>query len=103
MTAFNSIGDSASSEISTGIAMPIDATVPDAPTNLARDWANTNKTKVAFTWSAPVNNGGASIDSYLVMWDEGTGSGFVQADANILTTSYSRTGLVAGTTYKFKV
>ena len=74
--AFNALGDSPSSSISTGLSMPNDANTPDAPTNLTRNSAFTTKNQVSFTWSAPVNNGGAVITSYLVMWDSGSGTYF---------------------------
>lgn len=39
------------------------ATVPDSPTNLTADGGNA---KITLNWTAPVNDGGAAIDGYLV-------------------------------------
>lgn len=67
--AINSIGDSAESAQGNGAVMPVPPTVPDAPTNLARDSLNTSKTEVAITWSAGASNGGADVLDYSVYWD----------------------------------
>jgi hypothetical protein len=83
--------------------LPTPATVPDAPTSLARDSANTNKTQVAITWSPGASNGGTVVIDYSVYWDQGTNN-YVLAASGVTTTSYTKTtGITAGTTYKFKV
>ncbi len=80
----------------------IAASTPGLPTALTRDNVNTSKTQAAFTWTTPISNGGSAIIDYTIMWDQGTGT-FVQAAAGITLTSYTKTGLTAGTTYNFKV
>jgi hypothetical protein len=45
-----------------------DPTAPDPPTNLIRDDANTNLTKIAFSWTPPVNNGGSPVTGYQIWW-----------------------------------
>ena len=48
---------------------PIDpsiAVIPDAPNALTRDDSLTDLTQVAFTWSAPENDGGSKIIDYTV-------------------------------------
>lgn len=42
----------------------IAASVPDAPTSLLRDEANTDRTKVTLTWSEPPSNGGSAVIDY---------------------------------------
>jgi len=49
----------------------IAASVPDAPTALLRDEANTDRTKVTLTWSDPPTNGGSTVLDYQVWWDKG--------------------------------
>ena len=50
------------------------ATVPDPPTALTAIAASTTSTSVAFSWTAPANNGGSSIDGYEILWDNGIGT-----------------------------
>ena len=71
-------------------------------TTIIRDEVNTSKTQVAFTWTSPVSTGGSSVIDYTIMWDQGTGT-YIQAAVGVTTTSYTKTGLTAGTTYNFKV
>jgi hypothetical protein len=42
------------------------ATVPSDPTALTRDNANTSKTQVAFSWTAPSETGGLAIIDYTI-------------------------------------
>lgn len=67
--AFNVIGDSPLSIAGNDGLMPLSYTVPGAPTDLTRDNTNTNKNQVAFSWTAPVDNGGSVILDYRVEWD----------------------------------
>jgi len=82
------------------------AAVPNAPTALTI--MESSVTKIKFQWTAPYD-GGLSIDTYNVFWDQGTGSGtFVPtspASTGSGTIKYFEitTGLNAGSSYKFKV
>ena len=78
------------------------AVVPGVPTSLTRDNVNTTKTQVAFTWLAPADNGGIAIIDYSILWDQGT-STYVSLATGVTALTYTKTGLAAGTTYKFKV
>ena len=78
------------------------AVVPGVPTFLTRDSVNTTKTQVAFTWTAPTEIGGVAIIDYTIQWDQGTNS-YVSLATGVTSTNYTKTGLSAGTTYKFKV
>ena len=72
------------------------------PTSLTRDNVNTTKTQVAFTWLAPADNGGIAIIDYSILWDQGT-STYVSLATGVTALTYTKNGLAAGTTYKFKV
>ena len=78
------------------------AVVPGVPTSLTRDNVNTTKTQVAFTWLAPADNGGIAIIDYSILWDQGT-STYVSLATGVTALTYTKNGLAAGTTYKFKV
>ena len=83
------IGASAESNVGNGAILP---STPGAPTNLAKDNAHITTDQVSFTWSAPEDDGGASILDYSVEMYEETAGNFVE-DANVTDTSYTRTGL----------
>ena len=48
------------------------ATAPDPPTALTAIAANTTSTSVAFSWTAPANDGGSPVTGYQIIWDQGT-------------------------------
>ena len=50
--------------------MPIADVEPDAPTALTLNSASTTKSQAAFTWSAPVNDGGDTVIDYKVEMDD---------------------------------
>jgi hypothetical protein len=60
LNAKNIVGSS----ILTSVFPIIAATVPDPPTAFFKDEANSNLTQVAFSWTAPVKNGGSAITGY---------------------------------------
>jgi hypothetical protein len=67
--------------------------VPGAPTGLA---ALAGNAQVTLNWTAPVNNGGATIDHYVV-YENGAAAG------TFTTLAATITGLTFGQTYIFKV
>ena len=75
---------------------------PGAPTALSA--SAVSPTQINLSWSAPTNNGGASITGYKIESKSGTGS-FTSLVANTGTTSttYSHTGLATGTAYTYRV
>ncbi len=95
--AVNGVGDGPqSNELSS-----TPATVPTEPQSLVADAKNGY---VVLTWSAPANNGGATITGYKVY--RGTTSGGQGATpiatlSNVLT--FNNTGLTNGATYYYKV
>ena len=84
------------------VSGPNAATEPDAPTDLTAIPAST---QVALTWSAPADNGGASITDYLVEYklssEPTIWSTF--ADGVSATASTIVTGLTNGLSYDFRV
>jgi len=71
------------------------ATVPSAPQNFR---ATSGNGRVTLNWTAPSNNGGATITRYQVSRDNGTT--WVNASG---MTSHTFTGLTNGTLYNFRV
>lgn len=93
--ATNSVGNSAQSVASSAISV---LTRPDAPTIGTATYTGGVAASVSFT--APINNGGATISSYTVR-------AFVLGVATAITgsgssSSVSITGLIKGTTYTFR-
>ena len=82
------------------ITPPRITTVPDAPTGLTSSDVGSSSLKLS--WSAPGDNGGASITNYLVRrWNNSEGG---SADTNTGTTrSLTVTGLTRGQIYTFAV
>ena len=78
------------------------ASVPGAPTRLVAT-AN-GQTRIDLSWAAPSNDGGATITGYKVE-SSANGSSWsdLVTDTNSITTSYSHTGLTAGTTQHYRV
>lgn len=78
-----------------------------APTN---DAAGSNQAQIRVTWTglADPANGGASITSYNLQWDNGSGGStwvdLVGLSPSSTATSFTvSTGVVSGTTYRFRV
>lgn len=69
-------------------------TIPSAPQNLA---AVAGNNQVSLTWSPPVSNGGSAITGYDI-YRNGT-----QIATNIVSTSYTNTGLTNGDTNTYYV
>jgi len=76
------------------------ATEPDSPINLVVTADASNAGQVLVQWSAPANNGGAPIQSYTVLDDQGT-----QYNSPITNgaTSVVLTGLISGQQYNLSV
>ncbi|HSZ31133.1 MAG TPA: fibronectin type III domain-containing protein, partial [Pseudonocardiaceae bacterium] len=96
--AVNAVGlSNASNEAS---ATP-KATVPGQPTNLA---ASAGDTKVVLSWTVPNTDGGSPIQSYNVYRSTTPGGeGSTPYATNVVSSSFTDTGVVNGTTYYYKV
>ena len=77
-------------------------TIPDAPVNLANAPLITRSNQIGITWQAGAANGGTPVIDYRINFDQGTDVFSIDV-AGITATSYTKTGLTAGMTYKFKV
>ena len=96
VTATNAVGTSSASADSASVKP---STVPGVPT----DVSGVDKPgAVAVTWSAPSNNGGLSITSYIATaYSNGVSTAKVCSTSGILTCTI--TGLTIGQAYRFRV
>lgn len=68
-----------------------------------RNDGSTSKTQVAFTWTAPASNGGATVLDYAIEMDDNNDGIYTQVASGVTSTSHTQTGLSEGTSYMFKV
>ncbi len=101
VSAINRIGTGAPSDEVSATTQAISA--PDAPTNLTA--AASGQTRIDLSWTAPVNNGGAAITGYRIQVSSNAGNSWnpLQDITGRATTTYSHTGLTAGTTRHYRV
>ena len=100
VSAINSAGTSAAS----GTASDTTHAAPDAPTGLAA--TARGKGTIDLRWSAPANDGGTAITGYRIEWSaDGTSGSWsdLAADTGSAATTYSDSGLAAGTTRHYRV
>ena len=77
------------------------ASKPGAPTGLTA--TADGQTEIDLLWTAPSDNGGASITGYRIeVSTDGSSWSDLVADTGSTTTSYSHTGLTAGTTRHYR-
>ncbi len=103
VSAINSVGTGAASNVASATTSTPTATRPAAPTGLTATAAG--QTTITLSWTAPTNTGGASITGYQIeVSPNGTTNWTnLQANTRLTTTSYSHTGLSAGTTQHYRV
>ena len=75
--------------------------VPGAPTSLSATASGT--TTIDLTWTHPINDGGVSITGYKIEVSPNGTSNWTDLVANNTSTTYSHTGLSAGTTRHYRV
>jgi len=75
------------------------AEVPGAPGTLTLSNGSTPSTQIDLSWSAPSDTGGGTISGYRIKKDGST----LVADTSSTGTTYTATGLTAGTSYNFNV
>ena len=100
VSAINSAGTSAAS----ATASDTTHAAPDAPTGLAA--AARGKSTIDLRWSAPANDGGTAITGYRIEWSaDGTSGSWsdLEASTGSAATTYSDSGLAAGTTRHYRV
>ena len=94
--AVNGIGNSAPSSV---LSATPTATVPGAPILSS---ATAGDTQVALAWTAPANNGGATISNYLVETSANGTTGWSTV-TTINALAYTHTGRTNGTIYYYRV
>ena len=104
VSATNSVGTGPNSAASNAVT-PSNLTVPDPPTGVA---ATPGNGSAAVSWTAPANNGGKPITSYVVTPAIPNNEGFTTLPATTVSgspapTSTTITGLSNGTSYVFTV
>ena len=90
--ARNSIGLSSYSPAFTILA----AISPDEPTSFVRNESLTTKTQVAFSWSAPSEDGGSTVIDYSIEMDDNNSGSYTEIATGVTSTSYTKTGLNEG-------
>jgi hypothetical protein len=95
ISAYNSYGDSDESAYGNGALI---TTNPDAPMNLEDVIASRTSTSLTFLWDEGVVNGGATVTSYRVSYDQAVDSWVVLSET-ATGTQYTATGLQFGLTY----
>ena len=94
LTAVNSIGEGARSAVE-NITFIIS---PGAPQDLQ---AEVMASGIMLTWSAPTNDGGATVTGYCIYY--GAAPGLLDSNLTVNSTQHLFTDLEAGTTYSFRV
>ncbi len=77
------------------------ATAPSAPTSLTA--TASGQTIINLSWTAPSSTGGAAITGYRIEVSTDGGTSFSELVASHSTTSYSHTGLTAGSSRHYRV
>ena len=103
VSAINSVGTGAASNVADATTDAAAPTVPGAPTGLTATASGTST--INLSWDAPSNDGGASISGYRIEVSSNGGTSWSnrEANTNTTTTTYSHTGLDAGTTRHYRV
>ena len=97
--AVNAAGDGPWSATAVGT---ITSTAPGGPTGLTA--TATGQTQIDLSWSAPSQTGGSAITGYLIEVSEDNSNwSNLESDTDSTSTSYSHTGLTAGTTRYYRV
>ena len=103
VSAINANGTGDASNVDNATTDAAAATVPGAPTGLTATASGTST--INLDWDAPSNDGGASISGYRIEVSSNGGTSWTNREANTgsSSTSYSHTGLSAGTTRHYRV
>ena len=98
--AVNAVGNGGWSSVASATT---GSTMPGAPTSLGA--AANGQTQIDLSWTAPSSDGGAAISGYKieVSDDGGTSWANLVTNTSSTTTSYSHTGLTAGTPRHYRV
>lgn len=100
IVAINDYGISATSEAGNGAII---ITYPDAPVSFMEDYSQRTATSLMLTWLEGPDNGGSTVISYQLTYDDTSITNFVILEDTILDTFYDVQDLTPGLTYRFKV
>jgi fibronectin type 3 domain-containing protein len=100
VSAVNSIGEGARSNLVSCTYTGGPPTVPTAPQNLA---AAPGNGQITLTWAAPSSNGGSAITAYKIYRGATSGGETYLTQVSGTTLTYTNTGLTNGATYFYKV
>ena len=103
VSAINSVGTGAASNVDNATTDDAATTVPGAPTSLTA--TASGSTRIDLDWDAPSSDGGSPITGYRIEVSPNGTSSWTDRVANTgtTTTTYSHTGLSAGTTRHYRV
>lgn len=99
IVAVNVIGESLMSEEGNGASVVF---TPDAPYSLSRNDATTIAGTIGLTWVQGLSNGGSPVLDYSIIFDQAKGV-YISLATGVTLTSFVKTGLTVGQTYKFRV
>ena len=98
IVATNHMGSTTSTNVIT--VAGVTASVPTAPTSLTSTAGNA---QVILNWQVPSSDGGASITGYKIEMETGGVGGYAVLVETQEATTYTKTGLTNGVSYKFKI
>ncbi len=101
VSAINSVGTGAASNVVSATTTTPAAAAPGAPTGLTA--TPSGPTTINLSWTAPSNTGGAAITGYRVEVSPNGTDSWTSLVGNSTTTTYSHTGLSANTTRHYRV